>query len=137
MKSIINVLYHYKDLITYTFFGVCTTAINIAVYNIFYREVQISNILSTIIAWFVAVIFAFITNKLFVFNSKSFEKNKLKHELMAFFLCRLLTGILDVGIMLVAVDCMKGNGVFWKTVSNIIVIILNYVASKIIIFKNK
>ncbi len=135
MKKIANLLSKYKNLILYAFFGVCTTAVNVVTYNIIYNRLQISNVISTIIAWVVAVIFAFITNKLFVFDSKSFVWSKLRYELVTFLTCRILTGVLDVGIMFVAVDFMNWNGTVWKIISNVLVIILNYVASKLVIFK--
>lgn len=130
-----NFLYQYKRLLLYAFFGVCTTIINVAIYNIFYNKFKAANIASTIIAWAAAIIFAFITNKLFVFSSRSFAWGKLRYELLAFLTCRLLTGILDVAIMIAAVDVMNWNSIIWKFISNIFVIILNYVASRLIIFK--
>ena len=128
-------LYRYKDLVLYTFFGVCTTIINVAIYNVFYNKFKVTNIASTIIAWVAAIIFAFITNKIFVFSSKSFNWEKLRYELFTFLACRLLTGFLDVAIMIVAVDVMNGDSITWKAISNVFVIILNYVASRLVIFK--
>lgn len=89
------------------------------------------------IAWVAAVVFAFITNKLFVFGSKSFKTDVLVREMASFFGCRLLTGILDIVIMYIAVDVMDMNSTLWKFLSNILVIILNYLASKLVVFKKK
>ena len=86
-------------------------------------------------AWIVAVSFAFVTNKLFVFDSKSFDKKVLLHEISSFFGCRVATGVLDIAIMYIAIDILNLNALFWKFVSNILVIIANYIASKLIIFK--
>lgn len=94
-----------------------------------------SNLSSTAAAWFFAVIFAFITNKIWVFGSKSFESNVFIHELITFFTCRILTGLLDMLIMYIAVDVMAWNELLWKVFSNVLVIILNFVASKLVIFK--
>lgn len=127
----------YKSVISYLFFGVCTTVINIATYYLCYNISDIPNVPSTVIAWVVAVVFAYITNKLFVFDSKSFKADVLVREVASFFGCRLITGILDVIIMYVAVDVMDMNSTLWKLVSNILVIILNYIASKLVIFKKK
>lgn len=77
---------------------------------------------STVIAWLLAVLFAFITNKLWVFDSRSFDKKVLTKEILAFFACRLATGILDVVIMYLAVDVMNSNGTVCKTISNMLVI---------------
>lgn len=135
LKNLEELARKYKSVLLYVFFGIWTTVVNVISYDVFYNRFQISNLFSTIIAWVAAVIFAFITNKVFVFNSKSFEWKKLQYELFTFVTCRLLTGILDIGIMLVAVDLMHWNGTIWKLISNVFVIILNYVASKLVIFK--
>lgn len=127
----------YKDVIPYAVFGVLTTIINWVVYKLTYGIIGISNVPSTCIAWLLAVVFAFITNKLWVFNSKSFEKNILTKEAIKFFSARIMTGILDVAIMWLTVDALHWNADFWKIVSNIVVIIINYVASKFVIFKKK
>jgi putative flippase GtrA len=137
MTKIKNLFEKYKSVISYLFFGVCTTVVNIVIYYISYNLLNISNVLSTIIAWIVSVIFAFITNKWFVFESKTLDLKVLGYEFASFIGCRILTGVIDVAIMYVAVDCFMWNGVIWKIISNIIVVILNYVASKLIIFKKQ
>ncbi len=125
----------YKSIIAYLFFGVLTTLINWGSYFLCYNILKIPNVPSTIIAWILAVIFAFITNKIWVFNSKSFAGKVLLRELWTFIAARLVTGILDVVIMYFAVDVFAMNSTVWKLISNIIVIILNYIFSKLIIFK--
>lgn len=127
----------YKQVILYIFFGVCTTAINTVCYWFLNDVLSLSNISSTVLAWFAAVIFAFITNKLFVFESKRTNTQERINEIASFFGCRLLTGILDVVIMAVVVDMLQWNGLLWKLISNIIVTIINYIASKFLIFKTK
>lgn len=117
------------------FFGVCTTAINTICYWLLYDVLTLSNIVSTIIAWLAAVVFAFVTNKRFVFESKRTNTTERINEVISFFGCRLLTGILDVAIMAITVDMLQWNGLLWKLFSNIIVTIINYVASKYLIFK--
>ena len=126
-----------KQLILYLFFGVCTTAINTICYGILYELLLVNNVLSTILAWLAAVIFAFVTNKVFVFESKRNNATEKLREITSFFGCRILTGILDVVIMAVAVDYLKWNSLLWKLISNIIVTIINYIASKFFIFKDK
>lgn len=135
MEKIKELLIKYKSLIMYGVFGVLTTLVNIISYYILYNTLHVSNITSTCIAWILSVLFAFITNKLFVFDSKSFEMKLLLKEVSSFFTCRFLTGLLDVGIMYVAVDLLSLNALFWKILSNVLVIIINYVLSKLIIFK--
>lgn len=127
----------YRSLISYGIFGVLTTAINIAVYALCYQKLGISNVISNIVAWIVAVLFAFVTNKLWVFESKSMELIVLVKEAVSFFGCRLATGVLDLAIMYVTVDRLALNSTLMKCISNVIVIVVNYVASKFVIFKQK
>ena len=137
MKKIKELFFKYKSFIMYVFFGVCTTLLNWGSYYLCYNVAGIPNVPSTIIAWVLAVAVAFITNKLWVFDSRSFEKKTLFHEIWTFTAARLATGILDVGIMYLTVDVLGWNSTLWKLLSNIIVIILNYVFSKLVVFKRK
>ena len=136
-EKIITLLEKYKSLIRYGIFGALTTIINIAAYAVVYHKFGISNVVSNIIAWVLAVVFAFVTNKLWVFDSKTLEIRTLLFELTSFFACRLATGLLDLAIMYVAVDKMAFNSTIMKCLSNIFVIIANYIFSKLVIFKKK
>lgn len=135
MKVLINKgikLYKdYKMPILYVLFGGLTTLVNVVVYFICYDISGISNVISTIIAWILSVIFAFITNKIYVFESKS---GSIIYEISTFFACRFGTGVLDLGIMYLSVDILKWNALLMKIISNVIVIVLNYILSKVIIF---
>ena len=137
MKAIKELFIKYKSLISYAFFGVLTTLINWASYYLFYDVLGVANVPSTIIAWGLAVAFAFITNKVLVFDSKSFDRKTLIYETLTFIAARVATGLLDVLIMFVAVDVLLGNAMVWKLISNIIIIILNYILSKLMIFRKK
>ena len=131
----LNLFKKYKGLIMYGIFGVLTTAINIITYNICYGALQISNVAANVIAWILSVLFAYITNKLFVFESKSFKASVLFREMVSFFGCRVATGVLDLVIMYVAVDVLLLHAMLWKVISNVLVIIINFVLSKLIVFK--
>ena len=137
MSKIKELFFKYKSFIMYAFFGVCTTVVNWGAYYLCYNIAGIPNVPSTMIAWIIAVVFAFITNKLWVFDSKSFEGKILLREIWTFTAARLLTGALDVVIMYAAVDVFAWNSTLWKLLSNIIVIILNYIFSKLIVFKKE
>lgn len=127
----------YKSLILYGIFGVLSTIINIGSYAICYKYLSIPNVPSNIIAWILAVLFAFITNKLYVFGSKSMEKHTFFSELLKFTGARIATGVIDLAIMFIGVDVMHGPAIIFKVVANIIVIILNYFFSKFLVFKKK
>lgn len=126
-----------KQLLLYLFFGICTTAINTICYGVLHEFLCVDNIPSTILAWLVAVVFAFITNKIFVFESKRANVSDKLKEFLSFFGCRILTGVLDIVIMAIAVDRMKWNSLIWKLISNIVVTTINYFASKFWIFGYK
>ena len=130
-----KLLEKYKSIIRYAFFGVMTTIVNVAVYSLFYEVLSIGNILSTVVSWGLAVAFAFVTNKLFVFESRSWKVKSALKEVTNFILCRVGTGLVEVIMMYVFVDILSYNGTIMKLLTNIIVIILNYVASKLIIFQ--
>lgn len=147
----------YKEIILYIVFGGLTTVVNIVVYWAMYDKSHMSNVFSTVMAWILSVLFAYITNKLFVFESKSFALKFLLAEMASFFLCRLLTGLMDLGIMYLFVDMDISGfantlftihigtqlkftvsfGMVVKVLSNVLVVILNYIASRMVIFKKK
>ena len=137
MQMIINLIKKHKSFIAYGVFGVFTTIVNIVTYNFCYNNLGISNTLSNIAAWILAVTFAYLTNKVWVFDSKSWKWEVLKREVLAFISCRLATGILDIVIMFVCVDILGLHALMMKIISNVLVIILNYIFSKLVIFKKK
>lgn len=125
----------YKEMILYIFFGGCTTLMNIVAYYISTRFFDIDYKYSTIIAWCISVLFAYVTNRIYVFKSKNTTIKSIIYEVITFIGCRILSGILDFVIMYVFIDLIKLDDLFIKIISNIIVIAFNYVASKILIFK--
>ena len=127
----------HKSFIAYGVFGVLTTIVNIVTYNICYNSLGISNTLSNIAAWILAVTFAYLTNKVWVFDSKSWKWQVLRKEIPAFISCRLATGVMDLVIMFVCVDLLGLHAMLMKLLSNVLVIILNYVFSKLVIFKKR
>lgn len=134
MDQIKSLLLKHKGVILYLIFGGLTTVINVITYHACYEVMQIPNLVSTIIAWTVAVAFAYITNKLFVFESKCTGSEAIK-EAVNFFACRIGTGLIEIAFMYVFVDLLAFNGTIMKLITNVIVIIVNYIASKFIIFK--
>lgn len=130
-----DMLIKYRSFILYAFFGMCTTLVNVIVYYICSYILNLSTIISTSISWFLAVLFAYVTNRKWVFESHVSNTKEVTKEITSFFSCRLLTGLLDIGIMYICVDILNWNDMIIKMTSNILVIVLNYVASKLIIFK--
>ena len=136
-EFIVKMLTKYRSFIAYGVFGVLTTVVNIVIYSFSYNTLGLSNTLSNVIAWIIAVAFAYLTNKVWVFGSTSWKWEVLKKEVVAFISCRLATGILDIVIMYICVDVMQWNALLMKIASNVLVIILNYIFSKLVIFKKK
>ena len=127
----------YKDVIPYLFFGVCTTLVNIVVFWVFARLLNIGVMPSTVVAWAAAVLFAYLTNRKWVFHSEATGTAEIVKEIITFFGCRLATGFLDFAMMYLLVECLHFNDLFIKTSANLLVIVLNYVASKLVIFKRR
>lgn len=126
----------YKEGLLYLFFGGCTTLINIISFVIF-RQFKLGVDVSNIIAWLIAVIFAFITNKLFVFDSKNTDRKTVMKETISFLIARVISLGIDTGLLHLMIDFMKIHEVIAKVISNIVVIIVNYIFSKLFIFKKE
>ena len=132
----INIYKKNKEIINYLIFGVLTTVVSFVVYFIFAKVFKIDEVISNVISWFFSVFFAFITNKLYVFESKETGKKTLLKEIISFYLARLFTGVVcDLGVFALMVKIFKINDVLSKLVTQVIVIILNYVLSKLFVFK--
>ena len=139
----------YREIISYIFWGAMTTAVSFLTYSLFTllftaflgttAAVTIANVLS----WVCAVLFAFISNKLWVFDSKSFEKAVVLPEFLKFLSSRIATGVIEIaGLPLLMLLGLGGalfgiEGLLAKLIINVIVIILNYVFSKLLIFKKQ
>ena len=124
----------HMDIFLYLVFGVLTTLINVVVYGLCADVMHVDVMVSTIIAWIIAVLFAYVTNRKWVFHSTVTDKDGLIKELIAFFGCRLGTGVVDLVMMFAFVEVMKFDGMIIKFIANIVVIVLNYCASKVLIF---
>ena len=120
------------EAILYLIFGGLTTVINTAAYTLLYPVA--GNIGANIIAWVAAVAFAFITNKKWVFASNHWDRKTILKEAAGFISCRIMTGLLDMGIMFVGVSLCGQNQILTKIVSNAVVIILNYIGSRWFVF---
>lgn len=127
----------YKDIIPYAFFGVLTTIINIVTYYVMAHFFGLTIMISTVFAWLLAVLFAYVTNRKWVFHSGADTTETIITEILSFFSCRVATGIVDWACMWVFVDVLHFNDVVIKSMANVLVIVLNYIASKLLIFKRK
>ena len=127
---------HY-DIKVYVVFGVLTTAVNYIVYLPCYNLLELSSSVSNVIAWAAAVAFAYVTNKPFVFRSHDWSYKTVIPELTKFVGTRLASGGLETLILLLFVDILHGNGNVWKLITSVLVVILNYIGSKLLVFRKK
>lgn len=137
MKEIKKLYLKYKEIINYLIFGILTTIVSLLTYYILVFtilnpnnaiELQIANIIS----WITCVTFAYITNRKYVFNSKD---KKITKEIIKFYSSRLTTLFLDMMIMYIFVTKLQFNDKIIKVIVQILIIILNYILSKILVFK--
>ena len=139
MKDLTNkikeLIKKHKEIIKYLIIGVLTTGINYVIFAILVNIAKVEMHTSNIIAWIISVIFAYFTNKLFVFESRSFKLEVLGKEIVSFGAARVLSLIMEEIILYVFVNLLNMNQLIIKLIANIIVIIVNYILSKFIIFK--
>lgn len=143
MKKKIEIYKKYEEIINYLIIGVLTTVVNLAVkYALLFTVLNASDAtqlqIAVVISWVVACIFAYITNRKIVFKSKS---KKILKEFTAFVSARLFTLFLEMLIMFVFVTLLKLNSnlwvVIWSIVAQVVVIVVNYILSKLVIFKKE
>ena len=137
IEKLRSLIEKYWDVLSYLFFGVLTTVVNYLIYLPVYNFCGLSAALSNMIAWVGAVIFAFLTNKPFVFRSHDWSAKTVVPELTKFVSCRIASGVLETVILFAAVDLLGWNGNIWKLVTQVLVIIINYVGSKLLVFRKK
>lgn len=131
MKKIIG---KYKQIIMYLIFGALTTLVNILCFYIL-DKIGINTYINNTISWLLAVLFAFITNKLFVFESNKKDSKTYFSEGSKFLLSRIFSYFVDMGTIFLLLDIIHLPKMISKIISNIIVVIINYILSKLIVFK--
>ena len=134
-RKISVVLKKYDEVLLYLIFGFLTTVVNYLVYLPLHNATTMLAAFANIIAWVIAVIFAYLTNKPFVFKSKDWSMKTVLPEAGKFVIARIGSLVVETGIIYITVDIMCCNGIYMKIVTSILVVILNYVASKLIVFK--
>lgn len=155
MKKIRDLYFKYREIVSYLFWGVMTTLVSWLTYclfslifrgiaaelHVFGLTVSVAVMLSNILSWICAVLFAYVTNKLWVFESKSWEARVVWPEIAKFFSARAATGILEiVSVPLLTAAGLDRTilgieGMLAKVIVTIVVIILNYILSKLIVFR--
>ena len=140
MKNLINKLiekFFTREVISYLIFGVLTTVVNFVFYWLFTEVFAVYYITSNVIAWVFAVVFAYITNKLFVFESKSWEPAIVFKEVISFGAARIISLLFETGFLALTGEIIGVPELIAKVIAAVFVVIINYVASKLFIFKKK
>lgn len=126
-----------KEGAAYLIFGVLTTVIDYAISNALYYAANVGPVAAQTIAWIVAVLFAFVTNKWWVFESHTMVPKEVWREFTAFVLCRVATFLFNLAEIFIMVDVLNMEFFFCKLLISVVVVILNYIFSKILIFAGK
>ena len=137
MHKIEALIRKYWDIIAYLVFGGLTTVVNYLVYLPLYNYMQVSAAASNVVAWCAAVVFAYLTNKPFVFKSHDWSPKTVVPELIKFVGCRVGSGVLETLSIFVTVDLLAWNGNILKLITSVLVVVLNYFGSKLLVFRKK
>lgn len=156
MSKIKNLFIKYKEIITYVIFGVLTTVVSWGSYTVFVEVLSMKVFVGNLLSWICAIVFAYVTNKLWVFESKSWKPSVIGKEIVTFVASRGITGVIEIlcvpllaktgfdnifyGIlekMNISIGILFTDGIYSKIFLSVVVVILNYFFSKFIIFKNK
>ena len=135
MEKIRALIQKHYEFLSFVFFGGLTTVVNYLVYIPCLYLLGLSATLSNVIAWPVAVVFAFVTNKPFVFRSHDWSAKVVWPELGKFVGARLVSGGIETAIILVTVDLFHWNGIVMKLVVSVLVIVMNYLGGKLLVFR--
>lgn len=133
----------FEEAINYLFFGFLAFLVNMFAYAVAAKVLGADNdkvvlvLIATVFAWVAAVLFAYWTNRTFVFKSKVMEKAEVRKEFFSFIGARVVTGVMELVIMYIMVDLADINDLISKFVCNVIVIVSNYIFSKLWVFRKK
>ena len=127
--------YKNKEVLLYLFFGGLSFIVSISTYAFFNLVVGLSAVIANIWSWIITVMFAFLTNRVWVFASRTEGLKEFFKQMMSFYAGRILTLVIEEAILFIFIDLLGGNSILVKIVAQVIVIVLNYVISKLLIFK--
>ena len=134
MKKVISLYKKYEEIINYLIVGGMTTLVSISIYALFTKCFHINYMIANVISWIISVLFAYITNRIFVFKSKS---ENIVLEIYQFFKYRIFSFLIEIFLMYVFVELINIDDMISKVIVQVIVIVLNYVFSKLFVFKKE
>lgn len=130
-----HLMRQYREAISYIFWGTVTTLVNYAAYFACRKLLLIHYIVSNVIAWIAAVVFAYVVNKVFVFESRDWSRGTVLKEGWQFVAARLFSGVAETGMLLLFVDLLGYKDSIIKIIAGVFVIVINYIFSKWVIFR--
>lgn len=131
-------MYHkYEEGISYLFWGGVAFVLSMVLFYIFANVLMLNEQIANIITWIICVIFAYLTNRTFVFKSKTKELKAVTKEFVDFTVARLATLILENAVLFICIDLLLWHNMIAKLIGQFLVIVSNYVLSKLWIFKKK
>lgn len=134
MRSLFN---KYAHILSYLFWGVMTTLISLVSFALFISVWDINYQISNVLSWIISVTFAFFVNKYFVFHSKHSDLKTLLKEGLTFYGARLGTLGMEIVVLWIGVSVLQGDAMLWKLIVQVLILVANYVASKLIFNKKQ
>lgn len=132
-----NLIKKYQDVLLYLVFGVLTTLVNLVTFYVLITFTGLNVQIANVIAWIASVLFAYLTNRTWVFHSTAHTPQEISKEAFAFTSARFTTLLVDMAIVWFGVQLLQQDPFIWKIIDNVIVVILNYILSKVMVFKDK
>lgn len=126
-----------KEILLYLFFGGLAFVVSIATYAFFYVICGLNELVANVISWIITVTFAFLTNRIWVFDSPVYTVKDFITQLINFFGGRIVTLVIEEAILLIFITWLDMNSMLIKVIAQVVVIVLNYVISKLWIFRKK
>ncbi len=136
-KTWVSLFIKHKEVCMYILFGGLTTLINLIVYDLLTEKAGVSILLATLVSWIISVLFAFVTNKLFVFESKNYSSSAWIKEGIKFFSARLFSLGIEEVFMLVCCNLLHFNDKICKILAQALIAILNYFLGKLVVFEKE
>ncbi|USS86359.1 GtrA family protein [Fructilactobacillus cliffordii] len=141
IEKVIQLYRNHKDVIPYLFWGVAATIVNLVSFYLLDKYTSLNYVINYSVAWVITVLFAFYTNKYFVFYNQHHSTKEFWYQMATFFAGRFLTFIIGAGILMFGVSILKFDSSLGKNlvnvVQNIVVIILNYFWATLVSFRKK
>ena len=126
-----------KEILLYLFFGGLAFIVSIATYAFFNVICGLNELVANVISWIITVTFAFLTNRIWVFDSPVDTVKDFFSQLVNFFGGRIVRLVIEEAILLIFITWLDMNSMLIKVIAQVVVIVLNYVISKLWIFRKK